>query len=84
MGDRLDLSLCVKEAAKELGYPMMKQEQLEIVMAFVQGSDVFAILPTGFGKSKKAPPAHFRLSFSVTVTENQVNINILCKLFILH
>ena len=41
----------VTEAAKELGYPVMKPEQLDVVVAFVQGRDVFAILPTGFGKS---------------------------------
>ena len=29
----------------------MKDEQLEVVVAFLSGSDIFAILPTGFGKS---------------------------------
>ena len=37
---------CVIEAAMELGYSSMKPEQVE-----VEGRDVFAILPTGFGKS---------------------------------
>ena len=36
----------------KLGYATgMKEEQLEVVVAFLSGSDVFAILPTGFGKS---------------------------------
>ncbi len=29
----------------------MKPEQVDIVLAFVRGQDVFAVLPTGFGKS---------------------------------
>ena len=29
----------------------MKEEQLKVVVAFLYGSDVFAVLPTGFGKS---------------------------------
>ena len=29
----------------------MKEEQLEVLVAFLSGSDVFAVLPTGFGKS---------------------------------
>ena len=29
----------------------MKMEQLDVAIAFVEGRDVFAILPTGFGKS---------------------------------
>lgn len=42
-------SVC--RAAEELGYPSMKPEQLEVVLQFVKGRDVFAVLPTGFGKS---------------------------------
>ena len=37
-----------ERAARDLGYPHMKSEQLRVVEAFVQGSDVFAILPTGY------------------------------------
>ena len=29
----------------------MKMEQLDVAIAYVEGRDVFAILPTGFGKS---------------------------------
>ena len=36
----------------KLGYARgLKEEQMEVVVAFLSGSDVFAILPTGFGKS---------------------------------
>ena len=39
------------EAAIELGYSLMKPEQVEVAVALIEGRDVFAILPTGFGKS---------------------------------
>ena len=39
---------CVTKAAEELGYPTMKMEQLAVAMAFVEGSDVFAILPSAY------------------------------------
>ena len=42
---------CIREAAEELGYCDMKPEQLQVVLKFVKGRDVFAVLPTGFGKS---------------------------------
>ena len=35
----------------ELGYSSMKPEQVEVAVALIEGRDVFAILPTGFGKS---------------------------------
>ena len=36
----------------KLGYASgMKEEQLEVVVAFLSGSDIFAVLPTGFGTS---------------------------------
>ena len=37
-------------AAKALGFDI-KQEQLEVVVKFAMGRDVFAVLPTGFGKT---------------------------------
>ena len=37
--------------AMELGYSSMKPEQVEVAVALIEGRDVFAILPTGFGKS---------------------------------
>ena len=36
-------------AGKALGFDI-KQEQLEVVVKFAMGRDVFAVLPTGFGK----------------------------------
>ena len=40
----------VSKNASSLGYTI-KKEQLDVVVQFLQGRDVFAILPTGFGKS---------------------------------
>jgi len=41
----------VVAAAGDLGYCSLKEEQLKVVTAFVKGRDVFAVLPTGYGKS---------------------------------
>ena len=39
-----------------LGYARgMKEEHLEVLVAFLSGSDVFAVLPTRFGKSLCLP-----------------------------
>ena len=40
-----------RSAAKELGYPNLKPEQLEVVETFVKGCNMFAVLPAGDGKS---------------------------------
>ena len=40
-----------RSTARELGYTDLKQEQLRVVEAFVEGRDVFAVLPFGYGKS---------------------------------
>ena len=34
-----------------LGYANVKDEQLQVVENVISGKDVFAVLPTGFGKS---------------------------------
>ena len=41
----------VVAAASDLGYPSLKDEQLKVVTAFLEGRDVFAVLPTGYGKN---------------------------------
>ena len=38
-------------AVRQLGYEEMKRKQLEVVSGVLNGQDVFAVLPTGFGKS---------------------------------
>lgn len=41
----------ITKCIQKLGYSELKQEQLKVVMAFISGRDVFAILPTGYGKT---------------------------------
>ena len=41
----------VVAAAGDLGYSSLKEEQLKVVNAFLEGPHVFAVLPTGYGKS---------------------------------
>ena len=41
MERRRFISDCVTKAAEELGSPTMKQEQLDVAIAFVEGRDVF-------------------------------------------
>ncbi len=40
----------VAEAANELGFPVLKPKQLEVVTSFLRGRDVFAVLQ-GFGRA---------------------------------
>ena len=37
-------------SALSLGFAL-KEEQLDVIVKFVMGRDVFAVLPTGYGKS---------------------------------
>ena len=37
--------------ARSLGYVSLKSEQKAVIKDFVTGNDVFAVLPTGYGKS---------------------------------
>ena len=41
----------VAHAALALGYPSLREKQVEVVESFVRGNDVFGVLPTGYGKS---------------------------------
>ena len=41
----------VFKVAWDLGYSTLKPEQLQVVCTVFRGCDVFAVLPTGFGKS---------------------------------
>lgn len=47
----LALEALVRRAAGQLGYPRLKPKQLEAVTKFCQGRDVFASLPTSYGKT---------------------------------
>jgi len=41
----------VAEVGVELGYSSLKTEQTQAILKFLQGKDVFVVLPTGYGKS---------------------------------
>jgi len=41
----------IDEAAQNLGYVSVKGLQYKIISEVLNGHDVFAVLPTGFGKS---------------------------------
>ena len=48
---KLALSVLVREAASRLGFANVKPQQMEAILAFCQGKDVFVSFPTGFGKT---------------------------------
>ena len=48
---KLALSVLVREAASRLGFTNVKPQQLEAILAFCGGKDVFVSLPTGFRKT---------------------------------
>ncbi len=41
----------IRNAGERLGYAKLKKEQIDVIDSSVKGNDVFAVLPTGFGKS---------------------------------
>ena len=43
--------LLASKASQDLGYAALKPEQLQVVYIVLDGHDVFAVLPTAFGKS---------------------------------
>ena len=43
-------SACVV-VASSLGYPTLSEQQLRVLLSYIRGNDVFAVLPTGYGKS---------------------------------
>ena len=47
----VDMESCVTEAAGLLGYESLKDEQRDCIIGFLNRRDVFAVLPTGFGKT---------------------------------
>ncbi len=56
MSDSFVEAVAVQEAQK-LGYPSLKLLQVKVITSLVAGHDVFAVLPTGYGKSLCALPA---------------------------
>lgn len=46
-----EIESAVMAATAELGYASLKDRQKEVITKFIAGRDVFAALPTGYGKS---------------------------------
>ena len=59
--------------ASSLGYHSLKSEQKAVIKEFVMGKDVFAIFPTGYGKSLFLFPFASEISLpqpvQITVTD---------------
>ena len=49
--DEAAIERAVISASAELGYSLLKEKQKVVITQFVSGRDVFAALPTGYGKS---------------------------------
>ena len=41
----------IKVAVEAAGYGSPKEKQIEVIVNLVKGNDVFAVLPTSYGKS---------------------------------
>ena len=51
MAKQTELLSAVDTVAKSLGYTSLKEEQKVILQKLLNTHDVFAVLPTGYGKS---------------------------------
>ena len=47
----MDVGDSAAMAARTLGYETLKDLQRSVIVSFINGNDVFAVLPTGYGKS---------------------------------
>ena len=41
----------IQDVAQQIGISRLKPKQMEAILAFLSGKDVFVTLPTGYGKS---------------------------------
>ena len=47
----MEVTAAIHKAGEIFGYPRLKDEQTLCMTAFIDGKDVFCILPTGYGKT---------------------------------
>ena len=62
----VDMESCVTEAAGLLGYESLKDKQRDCIIGFLNRRDVFAVLPTGFGKTASCPQAKQLVAILIT------------------
>ena len=64
----------ITKCIQKLGYLQLKPEQLKVITEFVNGRDVFAVLPTGYGKTLcyASRGCHVR-SFCTTICDRDQN-----------
>ena len=55
----MDFSGALSVATEKLGFTKLKAEQEAVIASFLSGHDVFAALPTGYGKSLCYVPTLF-------------------------
>ena len=58
MSDEPDAIAVINAFIQKLGYLMLKKEQEDVIVGFLSGRDVFAVLPTGFGKTLRYACLH--------------------------
>ena len=46
-----EILTAIKVAVEAARYGSLKEKQIEVIVNLVKGNDVFAVLPTGYGKS---------------------------------
>ena len=68
--DAVSKEEAIREAGRRMGYDNVKDEQLEVIMNFLQGRDTFVCLPTGSGKSfcYQALPHVFDLLYGLSTS----------------
>ena len=77
-----DIRRVCRDVEISLGYQTLKEEQLAVMVRFVRGEDVLAVLPTGFGKSLRyacLPGVFDSLGYSGTVVVVVTPLNIYYK-----
>ncbi len=46
-----NIDCAIRKSIESMGYSTLKEKQKEVIVNILRGNDVFAVLPTGYGKS---------------------------------
>ena len=47
----MDIQAAIRKSGLVLGFPELKDKEVEAMSSFLKGKDTFVSLPTGYGKS---------------------------------